>query len=215
MKMKAGINYSKGGYQLFNQSKPRKVVRMDWGNVPAWLALLGGLVAVLTYWTSRRETSRYHAARVYTIVESPDYSPGPRESPHGPTHVWVTNGSTLPIFNVTVAPFEWGRRRYFTWWFRKVEEYWSKQRVNGQYRNFLMIAPGATTPKLKFDGPTTPLPRKGSFLPPVIVHSQDGNGRRWVRWPNGRLSRRRLWTRWSAPIRNTPASNAEGLGVRR
>lgn len=93
----------------------------------------------------------------------------------------------MPISNATVTAFEWGKRRRSWWCYRKIEEYWTAPRIG--FENLPFVNPGETKSPIEFDPPKSPAPRNVvSYVPQVILTFQDGNGRKWVRWPTKGLS---------------------------
>lgn len=163
----------------------------DWGSVPAWLGLAGAAVAVLAYLAGRRDAARTHAAAVYAVItgsrQMPDASV--TEDNRRFTKVVVHNDGDLPALDVSPSVWEWGRRRW-TWRFRRHTDWWTGKRVQGIV--YATIAPHSTGAEHEFLG--IGLPPRGqpdTVRPPVVLVFLDGNGRRWVRWPDGRLHR--IW----------------------
>jgi hypothetical protein len=78
---------------------------VDWVQ---WLALAGGLTAVLTYVSGRLDTARSEAGKLFVLVT--DFETGP-PSALVFTKYKVVNESDLPVSSVEVRTFGWGRRR--------------------------------------------------------------------------------------------------------
>ena len=82
------------------------------------------------------------------------------------TEVRIHNGSVAPIFEVAVLAFDCGDRR-FTWRLRRIEKWWTGQRVGGGERHFNAILAGTTTTSEHLPGlwginPTPSLPGRQS-----------------------------------------------------
>lgn len=164
----------------------------DWGTVPAWLALAGGAAALVSYRTSRRDLKRAPAAGVYVVVTSFHVSAPHEREDH--TAYKVSNTGTLPIYDVCVSVWEFGKRRR-TWRFRKANDWMIGARIEG--RTHICIEPGSEAAGDDMSPPKLHAGVLKKFeAPPVMVVFRDGNGRRWVRWPDGRLNR--VWLlRWA------------------
>lgn len=151
--------------------------------VPAWLALAGGFVALLSYRTTRRDLRRAPAASVYVVVTH--FRASAPAKPDDQTTYKVVNGGALPIYDVGVSVWEFGRRRR-SWRFRKVGQWMTGTRLEG--RVHIAIEPGGEVTGEDMSAPSL-VGWKVIEAPPVLLIFRDGNGRRWVRWPDGRLNR--------------------------
>jgi hypothetical protein len=169
---------------------------IDWGSVPAWLALGGVVVAVAVFVAGRADATRKHAASVYVVITSFKAGTGDRyladapgaEAPPPFTKVVIQNDGDLPVVDANVSVWEWGHRRW-DWWDRGMTDWWTGQRVRGV--DYATIAPHSEATEHEFPAVGLPATRRpgDTARPPVILIFRDGNGRRWVRWPDGRLSR--------------------------
>jgi hypothetical protein len=153
---------------------------VDWVQ---WLALAGGLAAVLTYVSGRLDTARSEAGKLFVLVTDFDAGPPPALVF---TKYKVVNESDLPVSSVEVRAFGWGRRRVlWRFWF---PDRWitGEGQVTGGYEVFNTIAPKTSTAEHQLPG------LRGGLRfdnPPVVLIFRDGTGRRWVRWHDGKLSR--------------------------
>jgi len=151
---------------------------MDWVQ---WLALAGGLTAVAAFVQERRDRIRADAADVYVVVTEYRCA-SPEDEERSFTRFQVFNRAARPIFRVGVAAWDWGRRR-ITWRLRRHENWMTGRRIVG--RVFSTIAPSTETSEAKLPG-LLPDGDPGES-PPIMLVFRDGHGRRWVRWPDGRL----------------------------
>lgn len=164
---------------------------VEWGTVPQWLGLLSILVAVAVFGAGRLDSARAQASGVYLMVTSFHYGVGTeREKDH--THVEIHNDTDLPIYDVSIAAWQWGARRVL-WRLRKSAEWLTGDRLDG--RLWVSLRPRssvATEDLTPVNGYPVGYPkaRGKSINPPVTLAFRDANGRRWVRWEDGRLSRR-------------------------
>jgi hypothetical protein len=152
---------------------------VDWGSVPAWLGELAGIAVVIAFLAGRLDARRELAAQVLATHVSTQLTTTAESS----ITVQVANYSPAPIFNVGVATYDWGRRRW-DWRLRHRRKWWTGARFAG--RVVVTIPPELHGPVCDLPAPRTP--GKLGELPPVIVTFTDGNGHRWVRWPDGRLN---------------------------
>jgi hypothetical protein len=152
---------------------------MDWVQ---WLALSGGLEAVASFVTDRLERARSDAAAVYVIVTRYD-----RRNPEG-AKFRVYNDGPLPALSVGVMgwhAWHWEVRRRGTWRLRGMGSWMTGQVATVTV--FPTIGPRSSTEEA--DLPQLDLAFGTGDPPPVMLVFRDGRGRRWVRWPDGRLSR--------------------------
>jgi hypothetical protein len=163
-----------------------------WGTVPTWLTFAGVVIATATYISSRLDAIRRPASNVFAVV--PRYAFGGSSRTQDPfTMVRIENGSDMPIFDCRVAVWDWGARRRRLWRVRRRGDWLASERIAG--RVFPSIS--ARGHSEDADLPGLGLPMDGRRLgdlevaPPVLLTFRDGNGRRWVRWPDGRLTRER------------------------
>jgi hypothetical protein len=153
---------------------------MDW---VGWLALVGGFVALVTFSMGRRDLARADAACVYVLVTK--FRAGtPTEKHPIFTTYQIFNPSRLPLLGVSPSAWTWGRRRV-TWRFRRYERWMTGQRLVG--RAYATIAPNGSTHEHDLPGLETV--GGAGATPPVMLIFRDGHGRRWVRWPDGKLCR--------------------------
>jgi hypothetical protein len=160
-------------------------VAADWGSVPAWIALIGGFIAAAAFWTGRRDRTKADAARVYAVVTS--FRGGGR-SDENFTNTRIYNDGARPIFDVGLSVWEWGRRRW-TWRVRRHEHCMTGNRIEGAV--YSGVLPGTNTTEAELRGLVTYSRYGLEVAPPILLIFRDGNGRRWIRWPDGRLSRLR------------------------
>jgi hypothetical protein len=156
---------------------------MDWGSVPEWLSLLAIVGGVVAFLIGRRDASRSQASRVFLIVLSFTTSTDARSAT---TKVEVANLSDAPVFDVNVLQFGWGGRRR-TWRLRTTDQWTTGDRVRPG-RLFATIPPNTRGLTQNMAG-LPPPPLAGQVTPPFVMVFRDGNGRRWVRWHDGRLNR--------------------------
>lgn len=157
------------------------------GTVPAWFTLLAVIIALATLVIGRLDAARQQAANVYAIVvASGSDEPAQESTPF--TEVVVFNDGDSPIFEPSVQLWDWGKVRRFTWRFFPIEHWLTSERqhwANGKY-----VPPQARTDSVSLKGlGARTYNRKASPTPPIVLVFRDGNGRLWVRWPNGRLKR--------------------------
>lgn len=162
----------------------------DWGTVPSWLALAGGSTALLTYLSARRDTRRAAAAGVYIVVSKFRFSVPPAEGDF--TEYKLVNGGLLPIYDASVSVWEFGTERR-TWRFRRECDWMTGARIGGRVHT--AIEPGGSATGEDMPAPEYPETHSTPISPPILLIYRDGNGRQWVRWPTGKLSR--VWIRRS------------------
>jgi hypothetical protein len=157
---------------------------MDWVQ---WLALVGGLVAAVVaavaFVLGRRDVARTLAASVYVIIPKFRYGRDPTVPAF--TTYRVVNDGPAPALQVGVSAWEWGRRRS-TWRFRR-HEHWMMSRRIEPGAVFSTIEPASSTKEHDLQGVTSYA--WGGENPPVMLVFRDGQGRRWVRWPDGKLTK--------------------------
>ncbi len=159
----------------------------DWGSVPAWVGLAFGSTALAAYVSARRDARRAPGAAVYLVHQGFKVSSPPSDDDF--TAYKVVNTGSLPVYDVGVSVWEYGRRRWF-WRIRRFTRWMTSDQITG--RVHVAIEPGG-----QGEGGDMPAPRHrseakrvgDSTAPPVLVVFRDGNGRQWVRWPDGRLNR--------------------------
>jgi hypothetical protein len=171
----------------------------DWSDVPSWLALIGGIAAVLAFLAGRRDARRALASHVFVtcthfnLYDSPTF-----------TEVVVSNTCTAPIFEVRVRVHQWGRRHRL-WRLRR--SWWTGPVVEEGCRYIHTLAPRSAGRRWRLPAPDKPpgepLSREEWPVPPVVMTFTDGNGRPWVRWPTGRLES----ARWVRPKARGSARN--------
>jgi hypothetical protein len=152
----------------------------------AWLTLGTILVALTTFVMGRRDEARAPAAHVYVVVV--DFRTG-RPTDGNPvfTDVEVRNDGEFPILDPSVQLWNWGKPRRFTWRLRRLEGWLTSERkawVNGSY-----VPAKSRTGVHRLCGLEDKTEIEGSPSPPIVLMFRDGNGRLWVRWPDGKLKR--------------------------
>jgi hypothetical protein len=158
----------------------------DWGSVPAWLTLGTILVALATFVMGRHDAARAPAAHVYAVVVN--YRTGTSTDDDPPfTDVEVRNDGEFPIFEPSVQLWNWGKPRRFTWRLWRIEGWFTSERK--QWVNWRYVPSNSKTNVHRLCGLDDKPPGKGSLTPPVVLVFRDGNGRLWVRWPDGKLKR--------------------------
>ena len=175
------------------------VAAWDWGSVPAWVGLIGALVAGASYLAGRHEQRRALAAKVYVMPVSGLYKldlldPIPNRLELG---VQVVNDSPGPIFDIHVIVWNHGGRRRIVW---QLWPYYERV-TRGHVTDAVVTAmwPESRSKEFAMVGRIGRMPigmRRDSFA--ISISFRDANGRRWVRWPDGRMSTERL-SRGSRP----------------
>jgi hypothetical protein len=157
---------------------------VDWGSVPAWLAIVcsgGGAAAVAT----ARSARRTHGAAVY--VTSAGYRVSDPPDPDDFTGYKLVNSGTLPVHDVGISVWEFGRRRWL-WRFRNGARWMTGERLQG--RVYPSVEPGDEKTANDMPAPHRVVKRpRGAVAPLLLLTFRDGVGRRWVKWPDGRLNR--------------------------
>jgi len=154
-------------------------------NLVSWLALVGVVVGVFTYASARRDASRRSATHIYVVVTSFHYGTNPDNENHH-TRARVVNDSDTPIFDVSVSLWDWGKRRV-GWRLRRHPAWMTSKRLVGRY--YATLLPKTSTPEEGWPTVKVTSVMTQSVLPPFLLVFRDGNGRRWVRWPDGKLTR--------------------------
>ena len=149
---------------------------MDWVQ---WFALSGGLVAALAFIADRLDHARSDAAAAYVVFDLDK------------SKVEVHNDGPLPILSVDVDAWGYAARRRRTWRVRYIGS-WMTGATGGYQpvRHIPTIGPGSSFKEI--DMLELPSPWPANHPPTVLLVFTDGRGRRWVRWPDGRLSRLRV-----------------------
>jgi len=181
----------------------------DWATVvPAWLALGGAFAALLAYLGGRTDARRRHAAAVFVVVTSFRDGTKPHD-PLGYTRYCIHNNGDLPLTDVRVSMWK-GDRRKQLWRFQTPDGWLFGGRVKEKV--FPTIFPPNEADAEEHDFGMPPLgweSNSNGTNPPLTLVFCDGNGRRWVRWPDGRLSRLRWWRRQKRTDKK-PTDNARG-----
>jgi hypothetical protein len=180
------------------------VIAWGWGDAGSWLALIIALVAAVAFVGGRLDDRRALASRVYVVVSK---STASDDSPGGAADrvsVRPTNYGEVPIFGLAIALHSFGHRRR-SWRFQQREQWWTGQPVPGGVRSYPMIEPDSSGQAVELPVPEGLHPRRD---PQVILTFRDSNGRRWVRWPNGKLQSASLTRRWKAtrPMNRPPVA---------
>jgi hypothetical protein len=157
---------------------------LSWARVGGALALAGALAAAAAFVANRLDRARDMGAHVY--VKVPEHLAGPA----GPgqvafTQYLIVNNGALPASRVGISAWEWGRRRIM-WRFRRHANWMTGPRMQGG-AVFPTIFPGESTDVLELPGIWEWGPP--GELPPIMLIFRDGLGHRWVRWPDGKLTR--------------------------
>jgi hypothetical protein len=166
----------------------------DWGDVPAWLALIAGLIAVLTFVAGRLDARRAHAAQVFAVLTDFRLTERPEFEGEGHVTVTPTNYGPAPIFDAGVYVHEFGRRHWL-WRMRRSTDWWTGEWVDGAAHGWTTIKPQSEGEQAVLPAPTA-MRDQPQARPHVILSFRDGNGRRWVRWPDGKLQSAALSRRW-------------------
>jgi hypothetical protein len=149
-----------------------------------WLGLGGAAAAVATFVWSRVDASRAEASAVYVMVTLFQHGPVPPDTAMF-TRYEIINDGSQPALSVGVDAWDWGRRR-ITWRFRRHKHWMTSDWVatGGVYPTI--------TPKTRIEADDLPgLDDWGPAgeRPPIMLRFRDGQGRQWVRWPDGKLTR--------------------------
>lgn len=164
------------------------VGNIDFGNVPAWLALVGGATGLWTYLSGRHTAKMSHAARVYAVITDPA-SGELVEASLPPAVVKLRNSGELPIYDARVSLWTPGGRRAH-WRFCR-HRWWTGTLVKSCH--YRAIEPGQEVTNSDVLVVNGQLGASPPSSPALFVTFRDGNGRRWVRWPDGRLNSLRSW----------------------
>ena len=178
------------------------VIAWDWGDAWPWLVLIIAVVVAVAFVAGRLDDRSSLASHVYVVLTrstASDNSPGEAA---GHVSVRPVNYGDAPIFGLAVAVHALGHRRRF-WRFQPREQWWTGAPVPGGVRTYPMIEPDSSGQTVELPVPEELAPRRD---PHVILTFRDSNGRRWVRWPNGKLQSASLTRRWKThrPPSRTP-----------
>ena len=165
--------------------------RIDLGDLPEWLGLLGGVAAVGSWWLRRTADK----VGIYAIASRWSRSTSGADDF---TSYKVVNGGQYPLRDVEVSVWSQGNRRRL-WRALKPARWFSGERLGGRWHH--VVEPGQCVesnegdelPAPRLDGP----PAKDHLTPApdLLLTFYDGKGNRWVRWPNGKLNRIYAWQR--------------------
>jgi hypothetical protein len=156
------------------------ILAVEWGTVPQWLTLGTLLLALGAFVVERWDKTRAPACGVYAVVDHPDADVG---SDPVPTEVKVWNNGDFPVFEVFLSVWDRGKRR-MTWRFRRHEHWLTGTRLQ-------LCTIRHVSPKASADADVTcELGAKPRDKAPIVISFRDGNGRCWVRWPDGQLTHR-------------------------
>jgi hypothetical protein len=149
---------------------------MDMGSLPEWLSLGAAVSAALAGIIARRLSLRSAAACLYFTVALPTID-------QRSTRIKLVNPGAWPIRRVCVTEWDVGRR-YFTWRLRRYPRWMTGRCMTG--RGYWTVEPGSS---LEIELPIVSGLGPGDEGPPVMVGFRDGQGRRRVRWSDGKLTR--------------------------
>jgi hypothetical protein len=168
------------------------IAGIDWGSVPEWFAFAAVLVAVAGYWSSRRDREREQASAVF--VELTQFRKSANVSPTIEMTVTATvrNTSRGQIVDVGIGLYAPGARRR-GWWFRtKRVDWWTGEYLTGRVY-YTIRGQNIGTPVDLAATYQTVDQATHRDRPALVLEFTDANGRRWVRWPSGQMSR--MWRR--------------------
>lgn len=162
---------------------------IGWEDVLQVVAVFGGLTAVATFVAARLDTGRAQAAGIYVLVTGYRYGAPSEDEPGNFTNYQIVNDSELPALDVGLSAWQFGERRRL-WRFHSHNDWMTSERITG--RLFPTVLPRSRTDEDDIWPPDMPdrQPPGSSLRPPLVLTFRDGRGRRWVRWPDGKLSRR-------------------------
>jgi hypothetical protein len=158
------------------------VLGLEGSNLVPWLGVLGGIAALLAYLTGRSDARRSMASRVFVVVTVAGLG-----RPDGVVTATIHNGSGAPLFEVWLTLHEYGKRRR-GWRVRSANKAWTGAPVLGGGRLFTTIT-AVEAESAELPAPTTQWPSHNP-TPQVVLTFRDANGRRWTRWPDGKLTER-------------------------
>lgn len=173
---------------------------VDLGDLPTWIGLGSAVAALITYASSRGDSRRTPASSVFvTCPEGCGDKPDIRM-------ITVHNASTFPITDVTISSWSitpkkangWRRiprmdfsddfskpHRFFWHFFKWWNWLWGWKLQHGYWYN---VGPSESKQvALLVDT------NERRLAPQLMLVFRDGSGRAWVRWPNGRLNRKRAF----------------------
>lgn len=178
------------------------VAALGWSGVLQVLALASGLAAAATFTFGRLDTRRGQASGVYIVHGDHDaWHMNMDDHEAAYVEIGLHNSSKLPILDVAVLSYQFGKRRW-NWRSKPPEQWlgpWGKDRDDPLLSGaWLGSACAPTIPAETTAGPyalraafTRPAGYSDENLrPPIAVSFRDAAGRRWVRWHDGKLSRR-------------------------
>jgi hypothetical protein len=181
------------------------ILAVEWGTVPEWVTLGTLLLALGAFVVERWDKTRAPAGGVYAMVDHPNADVGPDAVS---TKVQVRNNGDFPVFDVFLSVWDGGKRQ-MTWRIRRHEHWLKGTRL--QLSTIRHVSPKASA----YVDVMCELRAKPSDEPPItptiVTKFRDGNGRCWVRWPDGQLTHR-------APSRRSrahelPSAHAEGRAI--
>jgi hypothetical protein len=166
----------------------------DWGSVPTWFGLVAAVVAGIAYVTGRRDSRRALASSVYVMVVSGTYQVDLKLwPPRVVAEFQLVNDSSGPIFDCHVMLSQYGARRRHFWRLRLHEGRLTTPRI--MTRSLTAVWPKGKSTRIDLGGPITQVPAADiREWWAITLAFRDANGRRWIRWPDGRLSPGR-WSR--------------------
>jgi hypothetical protein len=174
------------------------VIAWDWGDAGPWLVLILALVVAVAIVAGRLDDRSSLASHVYVVVSKSTASDDRPGEAAGHVSVRPANYGEAPIFGLAIALHSFGHRRR-SWRFQQRDQWWTGAPVPGGVRTYPMIEPDSSGQTVELPVPEEPsegLPPRRD--PQVILTFRDSNGRRWVRWPNGKLQSASLTRRWKA-----------------
>jgi hypothetical protein len=159
----------------------------EWGNVPQWVGVIGAVgsaaVAARTFVVNSRDHRAACARRVWPISATPEDWPVESDPNVYNISALVRNDSDEPIFDCLLEMHRWD-------WTRK-----SVQTHESQVGGWLIgtINAHSDTEPCPLPVDDTPAPPKlgPTLVFPLSVSFRDGQGREWVRYPDGVLVHRR------------------------
>jgi hypothetical protein len=159
------------------------------GSASSWLIVLsvvvslGGLVR-LVVWLARQRHPGPDVAGVYCRVT--EHGAGVAGSGGGRTTARVANKTRFPVSSVRVMAWEHGRRSRA--WRLVRQDRWMTGRCLGPAVRLATLVPAE---EFECELPAPSTTGIDGDAPPVTLEFQDGGGRghRWIRWPDGKVTR--------------------------
>lgn len=140
-----------------------------------------------TFVLARRDASRTAASKVHVIVLRYQHGRSLDEvSPDPFLVVQVVNGADQPIFDIGLVVWQWRARRRILWRVRRHDDWMTTKRLQDVVVTNVRAADKSV--ELDLRGMDAP-PTLTYLAAPLMLVFRDGNGRRWVRWPDGELRR--------------------------